>query len=127
MLGVELTDDELTQAAAPVRLMNYAFISRLGLTRAHDVAAISFVTSVHASSGLQAKILQHDYPDPGTFQPRHTAIEKQLIIDLDRTIDDEFLTLALNNYPTASVIMSTKVHEMQKEKLLLKFLGLGLV
>ena len=103
MLGVQLTDDEFTQAAAPVRLMG------LGLTRAHDVAAISFVTSVHASSSLQAKILQHDYPDPGTFQPRHTAIEKQLIIDLDRTIDDEFLTQALNNHRTASVILSKKV------------------
>jgi hypothetical protein len=112
MLGVELTDDEFTQAAAPVPLMG------LGLTRAHDVAGISFVTSVHASSGLQAKILQHDYPDPGPFQFRHTAIEKQLIIDLDRTIDDEFLTQALNNHRTASVILSTKVHEIQKEKLL---------
>jgi hypothetical protein len=114
MLGVQLTDDEFTQAAAPVPLMG------LGLTRAHDVAAISFVTSVHASSGLKAKILQHYYPDSGTFQPRHTAIEKQLIIDLDRTIDDEFLTQALNNHRTASVILSTKVHQIQKEKLLLK-------
>jgi hypothetical protein len=33
MLGVQLTDDEFTQAAAPVRLIG------LGLTRAHDVAA----------------------------------------------------------------------------------------
>jgi hypothetical protein len=112
MLGVELTDDEFTQAAAPVPLMG------LGLTRAHDVAGISFVTSVHASSGLQAKILQHDYPDQGTFQFRHTAVEKQLIIDLDRTIDDECLTQALNNHRTASAILSTKVHEIQKEKLL---------
>jgi hypothetical protein len=91
MLGVQLIDDEFTQAAAPVRLTG------LGLTRAHDFAAISFVTSVHASSSLQEKILQHDDPDPGTFQPRHTAIEKQLIIDLERTIDDEFVTHALNN------------------------------
>jgi hypothetical protein len=79
------------------------------------------VTSVHASSSLQAKILQHDYPDPGTFQPTHTANEKQLIIDLDRTIDDEFLTQALNNHRTGSVILSTKFHEIQKEKYLLKY------
>jgi hypothetical protein len=69
MLGAQLIDDEFTQAAAPVRLMG------LGLTRAHDVAAISFVTSVHASSSLQAKILEHDYPDPGTLLPRHTLFE----------------------------------------------------
>jgi hypothetical protein len=53
--------------------------------------------------------------------PDIIAIEKQLIIDLDRTIDDEFLTQAVNNHRTASVILSKKVHEIQKEKLLLKY------
>jgi hypothetical protein len=95
MLGVQFTDDEFSQEAASVRLMG------LSLTRAYDVAAISFVTSVHASSSLQAKILQHDYPDPRTFHPRHTSVKNQFIIDLDRTIYEEFLTQALHNHRTA--------------------------
>jgi hypothetical protein len=50
LLGVQLTEDQFDQAALPIRY------GGLGLSRAIDVAAISFISSVKGSANMQAKI-----------------------------------------------------------------------
>jgi hypothetical protein len=112
LLGVQLTEDQFDQAALPIRY------GGLGLSRAIDVAAISFISSVKGSAEMQAKILAVDFPDNALYSPRSTFHELQSLQQMSPVLDDNTVTQAFSHPRTASATLSQKNYEWQKDRLI---------
>jgi uncharacterized protein YpiB (UPF0302 family) len=89
----------------------------LGLSRAIEVVAISFISSVKESAEMQAKILDVN-PDNALYSPCSTFHELHLRQQMSPVLGDNTVTQAFSHPRTASATLSQKNYEWQKNRLI---------